>query len=98
MKYTGHANARVNHYNNIFLIFNNYFLQTTINDKTLENWFTNLEQTPVTHSQQLSTSYPHDLLRDSRKTNYERMTDKIIQEFLQDFLAEQNLTRPKDDL
>ena len=36
---------------------------------TLESWFTNLEQTPLNRSQQL----PVPLLRDSSKTNRERM-------------------------
>ena len=43
---------------------------------TLENWFTNLEQTPLNRSQQLPTR-TNDLLTRSSKTNYERTTGAL---------------------
>ena len=42
-------------------------LQTTTNDLILESWFSNLKQTPLNRSQQLST--PYKRLIDGLKQN-----------------------------
>ena len=43
-------------------------VRTTINESALESWFTNLDQTPLNHCQQLPSPYKR-LIDNNNKTN-----------------------------